>query len=516
LKGRFSYSSVSWDLYSVAAIFLAFVFVLLNWESFPRFVDVFHYLLSAVGYEKAGGYVAHAFWEYAPVGRPNIYPPLVGISLWGINALSCSRLFSIQLVSAATPVVFLFFCWLAVRRLFDKRTAFWAVLFIFACPSFYASLSNNISGSWAILFCLWGYVYLREKRNIWAVIFLTIGAYTHHFVSWIFTAAVLLEAFLGLKDKKDYLATLAFVFILAAPLWIFQISSLKYVRTIRPLENMFIEIKPLIYILSAIGAWYLIKKKRDTFFIAAAFLSLGLLCCYVYRFFSAQGLFFFVILAAVGFNWVFSRVEALKIRPQRLIPVFLIFVLFLSLISPTILIDRMQHRIDLYMMDSVLGEDIFLQASKRIYKECFVRRPILELAEFVEKNTKDTDIIYSNAYMMAVGLGALSGRVTSSALAREVKPYRGFDSIGSSRIIAWFKFAEVLYKKEDAAFKGVVSRYRLRKLKETPVAYIMENSSARAKLTIPSAILDSRSILAIFVCLILGFLFSGYYYKKRA
>ena len=87
----------SWDLYSCAIIsFFTFVQAL-SWDLFPFFIDIYYHLAVMLGYNTAGGYTTYGFWEYAPVGRPHLYPPLLHFLMLALYKAGLPKMFIARL-----------------------------------------------------------------------------------------------------------------------------------------------------------------------------------------------------------------------------------------------------------------------------------------------------------------------------------------------------------------------------------------------------------------------------------
>ncbi len=82
----------------------------------PQFMDIYYHLQVAWGFLQSGGYSGWDFWEYAPFGRPHIYPPLFHILLALLMKLRFSAILLAKLFESAAPVLFL-----AVLRYFIKK-----------------------------------------------------------------------------------------------------------------------------------------------------------------------------------------------------------------------------------------------------------------------------------------------------------------------------------------------------------------------------------------------------------
>jgi len=68
-----------WDYAIFSIILVNFILLLYRWEMFPKFIDIYYHFSVVKGFEIANGIVFHDFWEYAPGGRPHLYPPFFHI-----------------------------------------------------------------------------------------------------------------------------------------------------------------------------------------------------------------------------------------------------------------------------------------------------------------------------------------------------------------------------------------------------------------------------------------------------
>ena len=70
-----------WDALSVALIAAACVLMIVRRDIFPIFQDIYYHLAVARSFLQAGGVSTVDFLQYAPFGRPNLYPPLYHVAL---------------------------------------------------------------------------------------------------------------------------------------------------------------------------------------------------------------------------------------------------------------------------------------------------------------------------------------------------------------------------------------------------------------------------------------------------
>ena len=500
---------LSWNLYSFGFLALLLLFTFLGWQTYPHFVDIFHYLLTGWGYSQGGGYFASSFWDYAPVGRPNLYPPFTSFLIWGSSAILPSRILAVRLLSATTPLLFLISCWWVVKSIFNQRVSFWSLLLIGAAPSFYSSLSNNLAASWAIIFGLFSFLYYTRRNFVRATILLSLCCFSHTLVFALFFSSL---CGYGLHKKHFKQTSMLFLvtLVLVSPLLLHQIRHMESFQSAFPGENIYLQIKPLIYILALWGVVISRRRKGPAYLILFLnFFSLLMIPSYVYRYVSSQGLFFVIILAALGWDDLYEKL-ANKIRsasnPGFLKPATLLLSLTLLLTSP--LLSTSEKAVRFHLFNSVWSNYIGKWPAS-IYEKSFIKEEFLELAEEVKAHTGEKQIIYSNLNIAGVILASLSGRATANALAQEIEPYQRFDPLKKSRLIIWFK-PEENDPHEYLRLNLILKRYGLLLVKDTPLAYLLLNPEATENIDIPSPTLNGLHLMLLVILLAAVWIGSGH------
>src|SRR6185436_3212168 len=77
----------AWDRASWCLIALHTVLLLSWWPLLPWFVDLYYHMNVLEGFRQAGGVALHDFWEFAPAGRPHLYPPALHVALLSFDWL---------------------------------------------------------------------------------------------------------------------------------------------------------------------------------------------------------------------------------------------------------------------------------------------------------------------------------------------------------------------------------------------------------------------------------------------
>ena len=110
----------------VAAVFLILVFRVHGLR--PFISDTWYHLAVAKQIAAQGSVPAWCTWDYAPVGRPQLYPPLIHALIAGLSRLTGSVISAGQVLAVLFLPASYLSCWFAARWLFDSRAAFAALV----------------------------------------------------------------------------------------------------------------------------------------------------------------------------------------------------------------------------------------------------------------------------------------------------------------------------------------------------------------------------------------------------
>ncbi|MFA5115427.1 MAG: hypothetical protein WC469_05115 [Candidatus Omnitrophota bacterium] len=234
-------------------------------------------------------------------------------------------------------------------------------------------------------------------------------------------------------------------------------------------EKYFSCFKPLEYLFAVLGVWASLRGKRG--YLALGFLLGSLVFIfYHYRFFVAEGYLAVVVLAALGFDFLYCRFTRRSLRVVLSLALFFIF-----LGSPSVAIRRSADTGNLSFgllgMDSAFTR---LALADEYSGETGLRFPddFSVAAAFIRRNSYERDIIYSNIDVVGVALAALSGRATSNALLPEIKPFGGLDRFSASTMITLTR------DEKEAVLEEAVKRYGLDKIREDRLFYFYHNPNA--------------------------------------
>ncbi|MDP2938564.1 MAG: hypothetical protein Q8O13_00555 [Candidatus Omnitrophota bacterium] len=496
-------NSLSWDFYSLMLIFCFSFLLIFRWTMSPAFIDVYYHLSVTKGFNEAGGFVTKDFWEFAPVGRPHLYPPLLHFLMLlffkvGFSLISIARLFEFIIYPLLLIVI-----WKLMEDYFDKRLAFFAVLTGVSIYSFYLATINFIPASLATVLGLLAFIYLDKGKLLASTIFMALCFYTHAITPWIFITSIIIYGFLNRARRENCLITTLLSFILTLPFLIYQFKAREFIRFSTGLEKFPIEINLWLYLV-ALPALIISFQKKGKYFIIPSLLIASLLPLffgYRYRYLSGQSNLALIVLSAVSLEKVFvkssigltSIFKHLDKRLAGLIVLWAVFIFFL-IFSPTVYFK--EGKVKFFMLNSTYIN--LVPRFKRIHRpnetSIYFPKYFDEIKRIVEENSQTEDIIYCNKEYVGGLISVFTNRVTSNAMLKEIKPYKIIDPAASAKLIIWIKDPDNL---QDKDLTSVIERYNLIKITETDIAYIYKNPNSNAKKIVSKPLLAEGLIFGM-------------------
>ncbi|MDP8260096.1 MAG: hypothetical protein P9L96_03735 [Candidatus Gygaella obscura] len=488
--------SQSWDLYASLIIIWALVFQLIRWPIFPMFIDIYYHLNVMLGFSKAGGYVTHAFWEFAPVGRAHVYPPLLHFLMLIFYKLGFSKLFIARFFSAFIYPILLFSVWYFVRKILTKRIAFFVLLMLSSSYYFYLETCNVLAFSLGLCFGIWALFFMHKKRFLSTFLFLLLSLYSHAISGWLIVFTVIC---FSLLDKRFRFGIKSAVFCIIGylPFIIHQVINRNYFHFVNVKAMHYLEFNILVYLFAVFG--YIVYMSRikqyNKIYLAVLLGFIPLTFIYPQRFLSGQGLIAIVLIAAFGLDKCF---RLLKERGWIVLIIFSLF--YFVLPGVNVRKDSVSFKGINSLFVSMLPEikSSVQHNARPIYSAKFID-PIIEI---VKENSDDSDIIYSNFSYIAGLFSTFSERATSSGMLQEVRPLKDFDQIKHAKLIIWLKELEAGFPQE---LKKVIKKYSLEKIAETELVYIYNNPEAKSQVVVNKSVMPNLLVFGVLV-LIVGLL----------
>ena len=487
-----------YDLFSLGIILFVVIFQVSRFSFLPQFIDEYYHLLVARSFLKAGGWVGVSFWDYAPVGRPHLYPPFYHFLIAGLLKLGISGIISLRILGVVIPVVFFLSLWLILRKIFSTLLSFLVVLITFSSFSFYISLDAYLPATLGVIFSFLSFYFLNKNKLISSLIFLTFSIYTHSGVSLAFVISLIVFS-LVTQDKKVFKVIFS-GFILGLPLFIHQLRYIGFLKLEILREIYFTHYNPLIIVLGIAGVFFSLKRRGFYLWFPGLILGFEIIFLkYPYRFFSAQGLFCLSLLAAVFLESIFLKIR--KVKFKRVL--FFIVIVYFLFINSSIILE--EGRVKFRLLNSTFSELStgrfydFLEFREFTYPKFF-----FPLKKIILENSDSQDIIASNNKIVAVLLGSIANRAISTSIFGEVNPFFNFTPYSVSRIIIWVK--SLFPEKKDLILEKYVQRFKWEKIFENDITYIYKSpyfkkiTPLKATLSFPYILLIiGVSLIAIFL-----------------
>ena len=484
--------NVSWNFFSGIIITSLLVLQLVRWLILPQFMDIYYHLLTARGFIQAGGYSGWDFWQYAPVGRPHIYPPFFHLALAGFIQAGISPVILAKLCETLIPVILLVVLWKFIKNNYGPQLAFFVVLLFFSSVSFFLSLLNHMPATLALIFGILSLGQLFKKRLLRSALLLALVFYTHIGVSFFFALTFLIYGLLNSEFKKKTIGVLLTAFILALPIIIKELSILRFIHTVgfSLLEKYLSQIKIVESILGLIGLFQAFKRGGEYCLFAAMFLASFIFIIYPYRFLSAEGYLPIVLLCAFCFLNLYQ-----KVNRRYLILVIAVFTLFFS---PTFSMYKEVRETKIDYRVRVL-DSTFLNLLLARSKIFWFPNEYISAAKIVEANSGPEDIAYCTLDFLGLTISSIAARPSANALLPEIKTAKDFNPFAGSKIIIFTRIDD------EGMVESAVRRLNLVKIGENKFFLVYKNPGCQAKAGVIKATVPFWVIIGIGLLILLVF-----------
>jgi hypothetical protein len=488
MKNKFnSFSGWRYGTFGIIALFS--VLLIIRWQNLPVFLDIYYHASCMMGFKEAGGIVLHDFWEYAPAGRPHLYPPLFPVVLLGMAKSGLPIIFILRLACVAIyPLMLSAIAWV-VTKLYNDRCAFFTILAASLPYTFFLNVITAIPASISLILLVLLFYAVETRRTICGILLLGLSFYTHGALPWISILTLILYAGLKRDNIKSIILIAIGGIALGSPWLIHAVLNKSYFSSNSLAINKYFDGNIFLYLFALAGLLIALKKKgRSLFFLAMIIAMLPMIKNYTFRFLCGEGLLPIIFLAGIGLDGIYSKTaEFLKSRTRPIIYLILL---------PWLLFYVVTFHSPGGSAFSKFANYNQTKASA-LESSIYMKKYMEELADIIEANTASDDIIYCN-YNYAAGIFyTLSGRAASSGMLNEVKPSGYSDPAVSTKLIIWIKNPEGTF---DPELKLLISRLNLAKVAETEFAYVYKNPGATAHKIVPKPVVNSNmALLTLFV-----------------
>lgn len=500
----------NWNRASAFLIVLTTVLSFSSWYTFPKFVDFYYHAASMAGFLRAGGVALFNFWEYSPVGRPNLYPPFLPLFMAFLMKAGMPVVAIIRLVQAVMFPAMLLVVWQVTRKIFNSRYAFFSLVSALASYSFFTNTVNAVPSALALMLLL--YVFLEIEVNNWRRAGMLLGAmfYIHAGLSIASTIALIAYLLYRYEKRTTIIRGILSALIIALPIIIHMFINRGYFRFVNVNENSYLEVNILIYGLAIAGSLMTIRKTRvykvPFFILLACIIAFSR---YSYRFISGAGMFGIILFAAVALGRIYFvmagwfKCSVFRKKYVMYLPYVISF--FVLTVSPVIFIKAadvffVPHRGSAIAHLGGFSRGVLMDNETSIYNERFIG----EITSVISGHTGEDDIIYCNNNHIGALLSALTMRSTSTGTLEEVMPVKSIDPIAPDRVV-------VLLKRSDGVIapseRELIEKFSLEVLTETTIARIYFNAGAVEKSRVKGAVIPflvCLMVIAVFVTLFMA------------
>lgn len=476
---------------------------LARWPAFPLLLDPYYHLLIARQVVEAGGPIAYESWEYAPIGRPHLYPPVLHLVLATLLKAGCDPLTAIRLLSVALLPGLLLSLFLVARRLFSPSialTCLWVAMVPF---SFHLHTAITLAATLGLIEFIWLMDALERGRPLAAGLLVALLSYTHLGLPW--AALLAMSAYSLLRpDRAREVIKAGWGFLPALPWWWHVGVHRDFLHVVARYENARVELLPLLYAAALVGAWICWRRRGPFAWPLACWVGFTLFAPrHAYRWLSGEGMVPVLLMAGVGIDWLAQgvlrvvpragRPETTRGRPSpiqgRLATAALMLVLVASPAvghAETGWRWRWFDAAPLHLLGCPWSEAKELELG-------LSSPPVDRLVRVVEAESRPGEILWSNLPYAGGLVAALAGRPMSTAMLNEVPPAAAFDPIGAAHLVVWFRIEPI---------PGTVTLAQLRRYPLTPVAedqlvVVFRRSGAGRKAPAPQAALPLWVALAL-------------------
>jgi hypothetical protein len=234
----------------------------------PLIYDDFYHMATAQQIYLLGYVPTWDFWEFAPVGRPNLYPPLIQVIMAEIMKVDGGDvLLAAKIVKVAIYPLLAFCLWWSTRKFAGYKAAFYTMLVFMGGVTLLAEGYEILPLTIVIaLSCVLFWTF-TQKKLITSIILLSVSLWLH--LSMPLLIVAVLAVFSIIRRHEGYLpffAKVAGVSLLLYSPWLIHIlGNLKWLAGVVSPLGLFIPL--LIWIVGLPGTIYMVKYYKNNSFI---------------------------------------------------------------------------------------------------------------------------------------------------------------------------------------------------------------------------------------------------------
>lgn len=195
------------DYAAISLIIVETVVLVLMWDFLPSAeLDTPYHLLMGKMFSDHDAIMLWDYYEYAPAGRPNLYPPLEHVIVWLMHGATGAEWWDVgRFISLIQYPLPLFTVWFFSRKLFNSLTALASVVVLSATSDFwYWQVSVAPTALIISLYPLFLYTFYK-KRVIESIVLLTSFLYLHLGLPYVIILSMFIFSVISLYKTREYL-----------------------------------------------------------------------------------------------------------------------------------------------------------------------------------------------------------------------------------------------------------------------------------------------------------------------
>ena len=386
------------DLIPLGLIAAHSILLFVNRQYLPFSYDTPYHLLMGKMFSDFGGVVLWDYYEYAPVGRPHLYPPLLHILIWWTHALTGLDFVSVgRLIALVQYPASLLLSWLAIRLLFGPEVGA-VYLGLLSADSWFWTWQLTVDPTALIMALYMPFLYFFTRKKVLpSTLLMTAFLYSHLGLPYVALLSMVVSTLLAYPIDRGYLgqsAKVATVSLLAFSPWALHvINNLEALQAVRPRVMVsflgFLSLDIFYLVLIPVGIYVCLRKGAEGRILLGSFLGFtAILPTYGFRYFLHSPPVNAAV-AALGFGLVVEKVKP-RLGGRGALTLVAVFALTASVFAPS-LAPRMGGG-PAPIVREVTDMSEVIPERWQIYS---VTNPyVQELARWIEENVPEGEILH--------------------------------------------------------------------------------------------------------------------------
>jgi hypothetical protein len=319
------------NMYDALSLLVIVIFIgvlLSRVDIFPVFVDIYYHMSVALSFDKAGGIVLWDFWEFAPEGRPHLYPPFLHCVMLFLSEffgnITVGKFISFAMFPASQVTV-----WAFAREIYSRKTAFYSVVVLSSCVEYFRLQAVTSAAALVLVLIPLVFFAFEKKKYIASTILLSLCLYTHVGMGPIAACAFLLYGVLYREKIKKAAQVIAASFVLYAPWGIHELMNMESLAANSPPSSGTLVVFP--WVLGILGIILCLKRRKEFLIPICIFVCMiPIASSYMGRF-TGHVVLPLAVLSGITLSYVDEKIAGNK-RAVFVIGTLLV----LSLVAPTV------------------------------------------------------------------------------------------------------------------------------------------------------------------------------------